>query len=38
MEMIAYPAVFDTPAGRFLAYNGNGYGASGIGYAEHLPR
>jgi hypothetical protein len=32
-EMIAYPAVFDTGGVRYLLYNGNGYGRSGIGYA-----
>jgi hypothetical protein len=33
-EMVAYPAVFDAGGRRYLAYNGNGYGATGIGYAE----
>ena len=32
-EMICYPAVFDSKGRRHLLYNGNGYGASGIGYA-----
>lgn len=32
-EMIAYPAVVDRSQDRYLLYNGNGYGRSGIGYA-----
>lgn len=32
-EMICYPHVFDHQADRYLLYNGNGYGASGIGLA-----
>jgi hypothetical protein len=32
-EMVAYPAVFDGGDVRYLFYNGNGYGRSGIGYA-----
>jgi hypothetical protein len=32
-EMQAYPAVFDSGGRRYLLYNGNGYGRSGIGYA-----
>jgi hypothetical protein len=32
-EMIAYPMVFDHAGRRYLLYNGNGYGLSGIGYA-----
>jgi hypothetical protein len=32
-EMIAYPAVLDRDNRRYLLYNGNGYGASGLGYA-----
>jgi hypothetical protein len=32
-EMQAYPAVFDDGGRRYLLYNGNGYGRSGIGYA-----
>jgi hypothetical protein len=31
--MRAYPAVFDHGHRRFLLYNGNGYGRTGIGYA-----
>jgi hypothetical protein len=32
-EMVAYPALFDHGGTRYLLYNGNGYGRSGIGYA-----
>lgn len=32
-EMIAYPAVFDHGGARHMLYNGNGYGATGIGHA-----
>ena len=32
-EMLAYPAVLDLAGRRYLLYNGNGYGATGIGYA-----
>jgi hypothetical protein len=32
-EMEAYPAVFDWDGTRYLLYNGNGYGRSGVGYA-----
>jgi hypothetical protein len=32
-EMVAYPAIFDLRGERYLLYNGNGYGRSGIGYA-----
>jgi hypothetical protein len=32
-EMVAYPAVFDINGRRYMLYNGNGYGRSGIGYA-----
>jgi hypothetical protein len=32
-EMVAYPAIFDLGQERYLLYNGNGYGRSGIGYA-----
>ena len=32
-QMRAYPAIFDHGDARFLLYNGNGYGRSGIGYA-----
>lgn len=33
-EMIEYPCVFDHGARRYMLYNGNGYGATGIGLAE----
>jgi hypothetical protein len=32
-EMIAYPFVFDASGKRFMLYNGNGYGETGIGIA-----
>lgn len=32
-EMIAYAYVFDADGGRYMLYNGNGYGATGIGLA-----
>jgi hypothetical protein len=32
-EMIGYPCVFDYDGMRYMLYNGNGYGASGIGLA-----
>jgi hypothetical protein len=32
-EMQAYPAVFDYAGRRYLVYNGNGYGRTGIGWA-----
>ncbi len=32
-EMQAYPAVFAHGGRRYLLYNGNGYGRSGVGYA-----
>jgi hypothetical protein len=32
-EMICYPAVYERNGRRFLLYNGNGYGATGIGLA-----
>ncbi len=32
-RMQAYPAVFDWDGRRYLLYNGNGYGRSGVGYA-----
>lgn len=32
-EMEAYPAVFARHGRRYLLYNGNGYGRSGVGYA-----
>lgn len=32
-EMVAYPEVIDTRWGRYMFYNGNGFGRSGFGYA-----
>ena len=32
-QMLAYPEVVDTPANRYMFYNGNGFGATGFGYA-----
>lgn len=32
-EMVAYPYVFDIGRTRYMLYNGNGYGRTGIGYA-----
>ena len=32
-EMIEYPCVFDAAGKRYMLYNGNGYGKSGIGLA-----
>ncbi len=32
-EMQAYPAIFDEGGERYLLYNGNGYGRTGIGWA-----
>jgi predicted GH43/DUF377 family glycosyl hydrolase len=32
-EMQAYPAVFDNDGRRYMLYNGNGYGRTGIGWA-----
>jgi len=33
-EMTAFGAVFDTPSGTYMLYNGNGYGRTGIGLAR----
>jgi hypothetical protein len=33
-EMVGFPSIVDTPAGRFMFYNGNGYGATGVGVAR----
>jgi len=33
-EMTAFSAVFDTSAGSFMLYNGNGYGRTGVGLAQ----
>ena len=35
-EMVCYPAVCGTEGRRYLLYNGNGYGATGIGYAVEV--
>jgi hypothetical protein len=32
-EMVCYPCVFDAQGSRYMLYNGNGYGATGIGLA-----
>lgn len=32
-EMIEYPYVFDYMSNRYMFYNGNGFGRSGVGYA-----
>ena len=32
-EMVCYPAVYEADGRRYLLYNGNGYGATGTGYA-----
>lgn len=32
-EMVCYGAIHDTPTGRFLFYNGNNYGRTGLGVA-----
>ena len=31
--MVCYPAVFDAAGGRYMLYNGDGYGATGVGLA-----
>jgi hypothetical protein len=36
-EMTAYPFVFDEGGRRFMAYNGNGYGRTGVGLAVFVP-
>ena len=35
-EMIEYPCVFDQSGHRYMLYNGNGYGLTGIGLAEQV--
>jgi hypothetical protein len=35
--MIEYACVFDVGATRHMLYNGNGYGATGIGHAVWSP-
>jgi hypothetical protein len=32
-EMLAYPSILDHGGRRYLLYNGNGYGRTGVGYA-----
>lgn len=32
-EMICYPCVFEHKGGKYMLYNGNGYGETGLGYA-----
>jgi hypothetical protein len=32
-EMVCYPALYEARGRRYLLYNGNGYGATGTGYA-----
>lgn len=32
--MVEYPHVFDVKGNRYMLYNGNGFGKTGIGYAE----
>jgi hypothetical protein len=32
-KMTAYPYIVDTPEKALMFYNGNGFGASGFGYA-----
>ena len=36
-QMMAYPAIFDRGGRRYMLYNGNDYGRSGVGLAEELP-
>lgn len=36
VEMVAYPCVFRWNHKTYMLYNGNGYGKSGIGLAEHI--
>lgn len=35
-EMVAYPCVFDHSGHRYMLYNGNGYGRTGIGLAVQV--
>jgi hypothetical protein len=37
-EMVAYPCVFDRGGRRYMLYNGNGYGETGIGLAVEAGR
>lgn len=36
-QMMAYPAILDRGGRRYMLYNGNDYGRSGVGLAEELP-
>lgn len=36
-EMMAYPCVLNLEGGKVMLYNGNGYGRTGIGFAELAP-
>jgi len=36
--MIEYPAIIDTPHGRYMFYNGNNFGMEGFGYAKWSSR
>jgi hypothetical protein len=36
-EMVAYPSILDHDGHRYLLYNGNGYGRTGVGYAVGRP-
>ena len=35
-QMVCFPAVLDLPGGRYMWYNGNGYGAEGIGLCKYV--
>jgi hypothetical protein len=35
-EMVTYPVVADVAGERFMLYNGNGYGRTGIGLARQV--
>ena len=37
-EMVEYPYVFDHAGTRYMLYNGNGYGRTGVGLAVWEPR
>lgn len=37
-EMTAYPSVFEWQGSRYMLYNGNGYGRSGVGLAVYSDR
>ena len=36
-QMVAYPCVFDCDGARYMLYNGDGYGRTGIGLAVEEP-